>query len=127
MRKIGLAAAILLALLMLVGCGADATDNTEGGAKAKVIQLVKESIGDQQGPEVVKTLKVNISKVEKGATDGRMFVSGDLEYKLDGWIENGIPQVRYVTAKFNYELQHNGTDWTVRNKMFYDNERREKK
>ncbi|GIO89576.1 MULTISPECIES: hypothetical protein [Paenibacillus] len=66
-------------------------------------------------------------KVEKGATDGRMLVSGDLEYKLDGWKENGIPQVRCVTAKFNYELQHNGTDWTVRNKMFYDNERRAEK
>jgi hypothetical protein len=123
----GLTAAAILSLLLLFGCGADATDNSEGGAKARVIQLVKESIGNQQGPEVVKTLKVNISKVEEGATDGRMFVSGDLEYKIDGWKENGVDQVRYVTAKFNYELQHNGTDWTVRNKMFYDNERRAEK
>jgi len=37
----GLAAAILLVLLMLVGCGAEATDNSDGGAKAKVAQLVK--------------------------------------------------------------------------------------
>ena len=54
-----------------------------------------------------------------------MFVNGDLEYKFDGWKENGVDQVRYVTAKFHYELQYNGTDWTIRNKMFFDEERRE--
>ncbi|MBW5444749.1 hypothetical protein GE107_01545 [Cohnella sp. CFH 77786] len=127
MRKLGLAAATIFTLLLLVGCGSDATDNNEGGAKAKVTQLVKESIGNQHGPEVVKTVKVNITKFEKGATDGRMFVNGDLEYKLDGWKENGVDQIRYVTTKFHYELQHNGTEWTVRNKMFFDEERRAKK
>lgn len=95
--------------------------------KAKVTQLVKESVGDQYGPKVAKTVKVNFSKVEKGATDGRMFVNGDLDCKLDGWKENGVDQVRYVNKKFHYELQHNGTDWTVRIKKFFDEKRREKK
>ncbi|CAM3830976.1 hypothetical protein ACFW4G_28020 [Paenibacillus lactis] len=126
MKYLGLILVTVMFILLL-GCSTNATDDNEGGAKVKVTQLVKESIGDQHGQKVSKTVKVNITTVKKGATDGRMFVDGDFEYKLDGWKENGVDQVRYVTAKFQYELQHNGSDWTVRNQMFFDEERRDKK
>ncbi|WDH95749.1 hypothetical protein PUW24_16235 [Paenibacillus urinalis] len=124
MRKIGLTATMILALLMLVGCGADATDNSDGGAKAKVTQLVKESIGDQYGPEVAKTVKVHFSSVKEGVTDGRMFLDGSTEFT---WKHEGMKKTWDYTKSFQYELQHNGTEWTIRNKMFFDEERTERK
>ena len=44
-------------ITLLLGCGADATDDSNRGAKAKVTQLVKDSIGDQHAPKVSKTVK----------------------------------------------------------------------
>lgn len=124
MRKLGLAASMILTLLMVVGCGADATDRSEGGAKAKVTQLVKASIGDQYGPDVAETVNVHFSSVKEGATDGRMFIDGSTEFT---WKHEGMKKTWDYTKSFQFELQHNGTEWTVRNKMFFDEERTERK
>jgi hypothetical protein len=123
MKKMGLAAAMILALLILVGCSTDASDNSDGGAKAKVTQLVKASIGDQYGPEVAKTVKVHFSSVEEGATDGRMYIDGSTEFT---WKHEGMKKTWDYTKSFQYELQHNGTEWNVRNQLFFDEERQER-
>lgn len=122
MKMLGLAAAILT-LFLLVGCGADAADNSEGGAKEKVTQLVKESIGNQYGPEAAETVKVHFISVQEGATAGRMFLDGNTDFTVE---DEGMKKSWDYTKSFQFELQHNGTDWTVRNKMFFDEEREER-
>jgi hypothetical protein len=124
-----MAAAALLTLILLIGCGADTTDYSEGGAKAKVKQLVKESIGSQYGPETAKTVKVHFTLVKEGATDGWMFVNGDTDFtlKTDMVGKNGKNLVYDYNKSFQFEFIHNGTDWTVRNKMFFDEVREERK
>jgi len=126
MRKFGLAAAVAISLLMIAGCGgsADATDSSTGGAKAKVTQLVKESIGSQYGPKVAKTVKVHFISATEGATDGRMYVEGSTEFT---WEHEGMKKTWDYTNSFKYDLLHNGTDWTVRNEMFFDVERTERR
>lgn len=127
MKKVGLAVFLIFIFLLVIGCSTNEANFSKNGAKAKVTQLVNERIGNDYGPKAAKTVKMHFSKVEEGVSEGRMFVNGDFDYKLDGWKENGIDQVRYVNTKFHFELQHNGTEWTVHNNMFFDEERRDKK
>jgi len=111
---------LILLMVLIAGCGADTTDSSKGGAKAKVTQLITEDIGGDYGPKVAKSVKINITKTEKGATDGRMFVSGNGSYKRDGWSENGVEKESTTTFSFGYELQHDGTDWAVVNRKMHE-------
>lgn len=124
MKKTGLAAAAILTLLLLLGCGADETDSSKGGAEEKVTQLVKESIGNQYGPEAADTVEVQFNSVEEGATAGRMFVGGITDFTVE---DEGMKKSWDYKKSFQFELQHNGTEWTVRNKIFFDEEREERK
>lgn len=123
-RRIGLASAALFTLLLLFGCGANATDYSEGGAKAKATQLVKESVGDRYGPEVANTVNVDFTTVKEGASEGRMYLEGSTNFT---WKHEGMKKTWDYTQSFSFELQHNGTDWTVRNKSFYSEDRIERK
>ncbi|OUS74860.1 hypothetical protein B1748_19965 [Paenibacillus sp. MY03] len=113
---------LLCLLVLIAGCGTDATDNSQAGAKAKVTQLVKDSIGNQLGATVAKTVKVDISKVTVDESESRMYLEGNAQYKREGWSENGVEKESMTTFKFQYNLQHNGTEWTVKNKLHYDEE-----
>jgi len=124
MRKMGLVIAALFTLLFLFGCGANATDFSEGGAKAKVSQLVKESVGDRYGPEVAKTVKVHFTTVKQGPSEGRMYLEGSTNFTLK---HEGMKKTWDYTQRFSFDMQHNGTDWTVRSKSFYSEDRIERK
>lgn len=123
MRKIGFATATILTLLLLVGCGADATDNSGGGAKAKVTQLVKESIGNQYGPDAADSVKVDFTSVKEGATEGRMYLDGKAKFTVKN---KEMKKTWDYSKSFQFELQHNGTEWSVRNQLFFDEERKER-
>ncbi|MNC60501.1 hypothetical protein D3C75_1103840 [compost metagenome] len=106
-------------LLFTVGCGAKPSNYSKAGAEETAIQLAKENIGNRLGPDTAKAAKIKVTKVKEGLTEGRMFVNCTAKYKRE-FMANGEKQVRKDTVNYSFELQHNGTDWNVRDMKFHE-------
>lgn len=48
-----------------------------------------------------------------------MFVYCTAKYKRE-FMANGEKQMRKDTVNYSFELQHNGTDWNVRDMKFHE-------
>jgi hypothetical protein len=114
MKTMNVIVAALL-LMLLVGCDADATKNSEGGAKAKAAQLVTENIERQYGAAAEKSTKIHYTYVERGKPEDLMFITGNADYIKE---YNGTKTARNMS--FNFKLQFFGDQWNVKDSQFYN-------
>jgi hypothetical protein len=106
----------LLLIVLLAGCGADETTNSEDGAKAVAKQIVTTMIGKNNGSDVEKTVKVKFLDVD--CSKDKCLFTGDAYYKVK---RNGTEKIVETKMRFKLSLKYYGGVWNVKHKIFWDN------